>query len=219
MSRNTYSVISDFGSNAYSAVNNPLSYAIPDQNMDQKFLHGSSSIPWNGQHSKHSQLYMSQYCADKWDGFCEVASKNANTSYPNQVATCDSGCIGVTAGDALIRNTAAEKYLKSMGNCERKYEPFDPTVATSPMISHWENETCSNSKACIPVYAVNPKTIDADPVMSKILDKPQVAPMILLNIFNTMGREGTLKQLHGTKLGHFYTNNPFFKSRGGLEHK
>lgn len=221
MSKNRYSVISDFGSNTYSAVNNPLTYAVPGQNFDQKFLHGSSSNIFDGQYSRNSQLYMSQYCADKWDGFCELASNNSNTSFPNQAIPpenelYDDNIQQLTAGDMLIRNTASEKYLKTMNNCKRNYEPFDPTVATSPLIGYWKNEQYSYG-GCVPEYAVNPESIDSDIVMNKILAKPQIAPLILVNIYNTMKREGTLSQLQGTRLGNFYSNVPFFKSRGGLQ--
>ena len=68
----------------------------------------------------------------------------------------------------------------------------------------------------MPIYAVDPSKIDADPVMDKILAKPAIAAEILVNIYNTMKREGTLKGLRGTNLGSFYANNGYFKSLGGM---
>lgn len=159
-------------------------------------------------------MFLSEYCSEKWDGFCELASKNTNTNYPNNVQTCggvsDVACRGMTQGDVLIRNTAARKYLVQMANCSKKYEPFDPTVASSPMISYWKSDYCQGS--CIPVYSVNPETIDHDIVMNKILSKPVIAIDILVNIFNTMKRQGTLEKLEGTKLGKFYKDNSSFFS-------
>lgn len=218
MNRSTYRNITEFGSNAYSPVNNPLTYCL-NNTMDNRFLHGSASDTL-GQHSKACQAYLSDYCADGWDQFCELASRNINTDYPNNIQSCgglgDIACKGLNAGEALVRNTASKKYLVSMGNCKRKYEPFDPNVATSPMVSYWVSDNCSYSNNCVPVYAVEPSKIDEDIVMDKILQKPIIAVDILVNIYNTMKRHGTLKQLQGTKLGNFYSENPFFKAKGGI---
>lgn len=209
--KSSYAQICKFGANGYSPSTNPISYSI-GRNMDQNFLHGSSSYIFTGQDSKNSQLFLSQYCAQGWDGFCEVASKNTTKDFPNQVV---SGCSayniqGLSSGDILIRNTAATKYLRSMSGCEKKYEPFDPTVSASPIISQWKATDDNTSKVCIPVYAVDPKEIDNDVVMNKILQKPQIAMDILLNIYNTAKRDGKLSEFQGTKLGNFFkTSNRF----------
>lgn len=217
MNRNTYRPIASFGSNEYAPINNPLTYCMSNT-VDSRFMHGGASDTM-GQHSKPCQMYMSEYCASKWDDFCELASRNTNTDYPNNVQQCgslgDTACVGLNAGEILIRNTAAQKYLVEMMNGKKKYEPFDPTVASSPMISYWVSNSCS-SDDMVPVYSVNPSLIDQDPVMNKIINNPMIAFGILVNIYNTMKRKGTLKQLHGTKLGHLYNNLPYFKNKGGL---
>lgn len=212
-----YSSISDFGSNAYLPVNNPLTYCMNDT-MDQRFLHGGHSDVL-GQHSRPCQLFMSDYCADNWDEFCEIASRNTSKSYPNNIDGCTESTNvahgSMTAGEALIYNTASRKYLIKMHNAYKKYEPFDPTVPTSPMISYWVNDgSCSNSR--VPEYAVDPAKIDTDVVMDKILMKPIIAMDILINIYNTMKRYGTLSGLKGTKLGKFFDTHPYFKTKGGL---
>lgn len=219
MNRSTYRPISKFGSNAYAPINNPITYCL-NNNIDQMFAHGSASDTL-GQHSKSCQAFLSDYCAEKWDGFCEVESHNTSTKYPNHIQSYtefgnDDAYKSMNAGDVLVRNTASKKYLKSMGNCKRKYEPFDPTVASSPMISYWVNDNSSYTGKCVPVYSVDPSTIDNDVVMDKILSKPIIGIDILVNIYNTMKREGTLSGLQGTKLGNFYANNSYFKSKGGL---
>jgi hypothetical protein len=94
-----------------------------------------------------------------------------------------------------------------MHNATKVYEPFDPTIASSPLISYWKPNECTNSSGR-PEYSVDPKEIDNDPVMNKILQKPQIALDILKNIYYTMKRNGTLKQLNETKLGNFYKQNP-----------
>lgn len=215
MSRNNvYSKIARFGPNEYSPVNNPLTYCL-GKNMDIKFLHGSSAMSIDGQQSKACQAYLSQYCAENWDGFCEFASKNTNTDYPNNWGTNESPCKDLTAGEMLVNNTAKRKYLKTMNNGVQKFAPFDPNVASSPLISYWVPGS-GYSDHCVPVYSVNPDEIDNDVVMHKLLENPKIAPDILININNTMRREGTLNSLEGTKLGNFYSTNAYFKSKGGL---
>ena len=124
--------------------------------------------------------------------------------------------MGSTLGDVLVQNTAEKKYLTSMANCRKKYQPFDPLVANSPMISYWVSDKCSYSGSCVPTYEVDSSVIDNDPVMDKILQNPMIALNVLINIYNTMKRKGTLSSLAGTKLGKLYQNHTYFKSKGGL---
>ena len=137
----SYRRISNFGSNMMSPeVNDPLTYCLNNQ-MDQRFLHGGHADTM-GQYSKPCQLYMSTYCANKWDAACEMASRNMERSYPDQSISLGLGspgvaCRGLTAGESLVKNTAARKYLHKMHNASMRHEPFDPTVPTSPMISYW----------------------------------------------------------------------------------
>ena len=217
---NGYAKIIDVGVDAESGINNPLSYCVNNV-MDQRFLHGGHADTL-GQHSRNCQLFLSEYCAQGWDGYCELASENQATWLPDEVGSC-LGCgavnaLGLNAGEVLIRNTAARKYLVEMVGAHLEVAPFDPTVASSPNISWWEaNSCCSGGNAGsglngIPIYAVDPAIIDDDIVMDKILMRPVIAIDILKNIFNTMKRHGTLKGLVGTKLGHFYMSNPqYFK--------
>ena len=57
---------------------------------------------------------------------------------------------------------------------------------------------------CVPEFAVDPTLIDADPVMNRLIDKPGIAFQLLVNIYNTMKRKGTLNNLKGTRLGTFF---------------
>ena len=214
-----YTQISNFGSNMTSEVNDPLTYCLNNQ-LEQRFLHGGHADTM-GQHSRSCALYMSEYCASKWDAACEVASHNLERSYPDQFAGLGLGpaggvaCRGLTAGEVLVTNTAARKYLVRMHGAQIAYEPFDPTVPTSPMISYWVGD-CGSACEMVPEFAVNPGTIDSDIVMDKILSKPIIAINILVNIYNTMKRHGTLTKLKGTKLGAFYQQNAYFRSKGGV---
>jgi hypothetical protein len=217
MKRNSnYSTFSQFGSNNYSPVNDPLTYCIGNRSSEQNFLHGSSSNIFNGQNGKNCQVYLAEYCASEWDEACKVARLNSDRYYPdtliNTTNVINSNMMSnLTAGDALVYNTAKIKYLKSMGNCKQKFEQFDPNVANSPLISYWVSE--DQSRNCIPVFAVDPNTIDSDIVMDEILAKPIIAIDILINIFNTMKKDGSLDKLNGTKLGNFFASSPIFKNK------
>ena len=200
-----YKNIKNFGKNMKpSDSSNPLTYCI-NSNIDQRFLHGADAN-YYGQHSKSCQSFLADYCAQGWDSFCENAAQNVNISYPNHL---EFGIPNMSAGDILIRNTAIRKYLKNMdGNCIRKFEPFDPQVAESPLIYFWDSE-------CVPSFLVDSRIIDQDPVMNKLLQNPRIGLDILINIHNTMYKEGTLHTLKGTKLGGFlqlYKSNMMRKS-------
>ena len=211
MSRsNTYRNINNVGQNFYSEVSSPTTYCLNDT-LSQKFLHGGISAIY-GQNSQFCQRFWGEYCAEEWDDLCEVASKNTSTTFPNNTVF---GSInnrpynykGLNAGETVIRNTAANKYLVAMGNCVPKYEPFDPLVADSPMIKKWVS-SYNGQNNCVPVYGVNPEIIDYDVVMDKLLEKPTIALDILINIYNTHQRDGSYQMLLGTKIGQFFENNP-----------
>ena len=132
---------------------------------------------------------------------------------PNMLQNCDNasdaGCYGMTEGQILLKNTAMKKYLVAMsGNCQLKYEPFDPLTASSPMVTYWDSE-CQAKGACVPMYAVDPSKIDNDRVMNLILKDPKIAIGILLNIYNTAVRKGSINTLKGTKLYNFFMTPGF----------
>ena len=213
---NMYNRISNFGQGVSNLpVNNPLTYCL-SQSLDNDFMHGAIGNTI-GPYSKNCQNFMSQYCANNWNNICEVASDNQEISYPNNLQSCRTnnsiGCKNLTAGEILIQNTATKKYLVEMfGGCRLEYEPFDPTVASSPLISYWVNGCGCNSQGndkCVPSYEVDPKTIDSDPVMNKILAKPIIALSILINIYNTANRKRTLDNLKGTKIYNLFMSTPF----------
>lgn len=213
----SYSKINVFGNGASnSPMNNPLTYCAVSP-LDAEFNHTLGS--YLGPYSFQCQKFMSQYCSNNFDGVCEYMSKNNDTRFPSYQGNraMASGCSagngigsGVSAGDNLVRNTATEKYLVKMSsNCVRKYEPFDPTVASSPLISSWYPV---GGGTCVPVYAVDVKVIDNDPVMNKILEKPMLFIDILANIFNN-SRNGVVPQywdaLKSTKLGTLLSSDWF----------
>jgi hypothetical protein len=183
--------------------------------MDSSFMHGSTAESIGGAYGKNCQAFMAQYCADKWDDVCEFVSNNHSRNYPNNLQKCGTGsdvaCNDLTAGEILIQNTASYKYLVDLGGgCSIKYEPFDPTVAASPLVAYWYNGcNTQGNGGCTPVYEVDPTSIDNDPVMNKILAKPIIAWTILVNIYNTAKRKGTLEGLKGTKIYNLFLSIPF----------
>lgn len=206
----SYQKLVTFGSSLTNALpvyaNDPVTYCV-GSNISQGFNHGGNAAIY-GQNSPECQTYMAQRCAANWDGVCEYAASHvANEEYATRADTANLGTmkqvIDLTPGEILLRNTAMEKYLVGMsgGNCELRTEQFDPINPSSPFISKYVGT------GCVPQYAVDPTTIDNDPVMNKILDNPKIAMQLLINIKNTMRRNGTLGNLNGTRLGSFYGLN------------
>jgi hypothetical protein len=153
---------------------------------------------------------MADYCASGWDGFCEIASKNMDTTFvPSGKGLLDYK----TAGDLLIANTADRKYLINIENVTEMYEPFDPTVPDSPMIRYWVNDGLGPQ---VSEHSVDPFLIDKDELMDKILENPDLAFDTLISIYKTMKQKDTLKFLKNTKLGAFYNYHPYFKKMGGV---
>lgn len=214
-----YASIGDFGPpvSQMTPMNNPLSYCAVSQ-LEAGFNHTLNQ--YVGPNSSQCQAFMPMYCANKWDGVCEYLSNDTQrggfANFQQNCNTPSGSCFSapglgnfLSKGQVLIRNTAAEKYLKSMsGNCRREYEPFDPTVAGSPLIGKWvsgaggcgNTANCSYTNGCIPIYGVDPATIDNDPVMDKIIANPGIALDILINIYINAVRSGEIKKLVNTKL-------------------
>lgn len=204
-----YKNIQNFANNLISDDTNPA-YLCVNDTLSQKFLNGTNPVI-TGQTSKQCQMYMSDYCSQNFDSICELASQNTNMTYPNELVF---GSIngrpynlkGLTSGEILIRNTACKKYLVAMGNCKPKLIPFDPTVASSPLVMSWDNSSGENN--CNPQFMVKPEDIDNDIVMNKLIQKPTIALDLLINIYNNHKRVGTLNKLDNTNLGKFFNLYP-----------
>jgi len=198
-----YTTFSNFGQ-GYCELNSfetdPLSYCIPDDG-NFYFNHGGNASNLRSK-SKACNLYMAERCVNNWDGICQIMSKNDSVIVTG----------APTTGERLLYETASKKYLIKMENGVQVTEQFDPNVESSPNITYW----AATGGRLIPTYSVNPSTIDSDLVMTEMLQRPNVVMDILINIYNTMKREGTISLLKGTKLGYFYNTHPYFVSKGGL---
>jgi len=211
----SYSTFSNFGKNSsQGSTTNPLSVcAVPA--LDAGF---NNQLAGNGILSPESSqciAIMPMICSQNWNGVCEYMSNDTNRALYNPQqnnilgGSCGGSGIGslLTKGQMLIRNTASEKYLVAMSdNCHREYEPFDPTAADSPLISRWVSNTDAPN-ACIPIYAVDPHTIDSDPLMHKLLDNPVIGMDILINIYNNAKANNRLHHLNNTRLGNFFSKS------------
>lgn len=224
-----------YGAGVNSAMANPWTYCAVSQ-LDSAFNHPSTGgAKLCSPYSYQCQAFTASSCANKWTGLCEMLSKDQNRNYPNQVVQCNGPFPGhcqsihtgnsLTAGEILITNTASEKYLVAMSdNCRRMYEPFDPTVRDSPLISKWVpvGDSCASGSCgseggvCVPIYDVDAKTIDKDPVMNHILDKLHTKPSLwltgLVNIYNNRLKKGTLNELRGTRLWNMVYSQKWFQT-------
>lgn len=219
-----YAIIGQFGPLADKVTpdSNPLSYCALSE-LDSGFYHTLGGTNLMGPGSAQCQKLLANSCGEEWSPVCEYLSQDTQRGgYPNTVQACNGpsgSCLGpglgnaLTKGQILIRNAAGEKYLKAMSsNCKATYQPFDPTVANSPLIRSWTpigngcNNTgnCYASNQCIPIYGVDPATIDNDPLMNKVLAQPWIAMDILVNMHNNAARSGQIGKLAGTKLGKFF---------------
>ena len=90
-------------------------------------------------------------------------------------------------------------------NCTRQYEPFDPTVANSPLVSKW----VSVGGQCVAIYDVDETVIDNDPVMNKILNAPTIAMNVLIPMYNYRKATNTLSGLRNTKLYQLFMSDWF----------
>lgn len=222
-----YRQISDFApniDNEYSR--NPLLYCALSE-MDSQFLHGSQGRIF-GRYNKHCSEFLASRCSNEWDELCEAISKDKETRFPNEAGPSGSIYADVPRppclpyGEQLIRDSAFKRFRVETKNCTVKCEPFDPTVPNSPLICYESKEPCTNGVnpedsvcmgncsgygQCQSVFKISPeqaRTLDLDPVMNKILDKPDIAMDLLEQIYHNMKLDGSLSLIRQTRLARFY---------------
>jgi hypothetical protein len=156
----------------------PLFYCLPD-NVNKSFHIGSMAQNYK-MTSPSCQALASSVCALDWSGSCEILSHDPTVLQPSTLPIYANfpGNQSMTYGDILVWNTAFKKYGDFSG-CKTQSYYFDPTVANSPLIT----EPVSRN-VFVPL-TVDPKKIDSDPVMNKMLMKPLMYYAILMNIKNT----------------------------------
>lgn len=175
--------------------NAPLQMCLIDS-MDRNFEFGGAVGKLTGANSERCQQYMAQRCAENWDGFCEYFYRNNDKISVNPITrqweTKYGFNIPMTTGENLLRNTAEIKYC-TFPNCTPRIEPFNPIGSSTHILTYTNH--------CNPICKVDPKTIDQDVVMNRMLEKPLVTAGTLVNICNTSKNDNI--DLHGTKIGNF----------------
>jgi len=204
---NTYASAKKFGARTLPPGNNdPLTMCLVDT-MDKSFQHGGIAHLY-GPRSSKCQNYMSQRCADKWDGFCEYfyrenQPQSGQSNWPNnqlwpierarEWEVRSNLPTMLSTGDNLVRNAAERKFC-TFTDCEQKCEPFNPTDPNSPMISYY-------SGSCIPSCKVDPKTADREVLLDRMMENPKASAGTLINICNTAKNNN--QNLGNTKIGKF----------------
>ncbi len=224
-----YATITEFGASINNAMNDPATYCVLD-GIESQFLHGGGTVGFAKGNMKCSE-YMSSRCAQNWDELCEAFSETTTVKYPRPQC-CPRG---LTDGEAFVREAAFKKYLLRTKNCFSVCEPFDPTVADSPMICYFLDTapTSGPSSAemwlldgrptsggpsldyppCEKVYGFTEEQmnrLDADPLMNKLLSNPNIAIDLLklLAIWVTTTRN--VRKVNRTRFWCFVSRNRLF---------
>ena len=153
-----------------------------------------------GPSNENCQLFMSERCSKNWDSVCDIASKNSTAQYPN-TATIRGNAQGSpleitggsTVGAQLIHNAGQRRFCK-FSNSNIQQFPFDPTNLSSPTVTRINRSQYGNN----PVCSVDPRSIDSDILMNKMLDDPSTSMDTLTNICSKMKGK-----LNGTRIGKF----------------
>lgn len=197
----TYQTVKTFGSGL--PVNGPLTNLF-NSSGDVNFINGFDSYNTN-RSSKVYRDYMSDRCSSNWDSLCPIIMNDKSQAFPfykNDYAAINYH--NLTAGEMILKSTAEKKYLSAVNStCQVTTQKYNPLVGGSPLVS--------SISTCDQIYAVDPQTIDDDPVMMCLINKPMIAPELLLNIYRTMKANGTFESLKGTQLYLFY-QSPIFKN-------
>lgn len=222
-----YRELQDFAPNIDNDYSRDPVYYCTTEYLDSQFLHGAQGRTF-GKYNKHCSEFLAARCAANWDHICEKMSNDQETRFPNTASPLgapysgfqDYASLELTYGEQLLRDTAFKKYKVKSFDCNLKCELFDPTVPNSPLVCY-ETRTAdtygSNPSnihlgdveggVCSSTYKITPeqsKVLDSDPVMNRLLARPQLAMDLLEEIYRTMKAEGSLILLRNTKLGNFY---------------
>ena len=222
-----YTTISDFGqvNNVY---NDPVTYCVLD-GLDSQFMHGSTGMIFGKGNFKCSE-YMSNRCAAQWDDVCQSYSETTTNKFPRPTC-CPKG---LNDGEAFLRETAFKKYLLKTFGCFSVCEPFDPTVADSPLVCYqtptapttgptgaeiWmldgkmydcQNRTCVlDNPPCQKIYGfteLQMRQLDSDPVMMNLLMNPNVAFDLLYMLWQWVVRTNNKAKVKGKSFERFAYN-------------
>jgi len=186
---------------------NPLTYSVvPTYNT--MFLHGASISGLNNRTwSRAAQNFMADYAAIMWDGFCEgYYVLNTDTVWANQAAidihayTLCMAYLGFykpTQGEQMLRNAAERRFL-CFPYCPSRKEPFDYTVANSPMVTYFT--PLYTSGPCGIQNLDNPQQIEEDSLMRKMLANPQPCLDVMIRLYSHYRMKNGQMNIQGTTL-------------------
>lgn len=180
--KNNYSTFINFGTslNPQTSANdlsNPLTYCI-FPTLSEQFLHGSatSGLLYDTNNT-YCTNFMTEYCKNGWDDYCETFQYiNIDSYYPN-TAVIDTYAFQAaqaylrnnhpSQGEMLIRNVVQRTFIHYPGISSYN-TPFDSNTANSPLITIYSNYTT------IPSVLINLDQIPTNPIVSKMLSHPNV---------------------------------------------
>lgn len=218
-----YTKITDFGRSLNAQVENPLNAANPltycmVPTLNSQFFHGGpSGYLLYGNANPNCMSFMSERCKNEWDGYCQAfVDLNSDSYWPNG-AVLDTVAfqnaktflnIKTTVGQDMLRNSCYHRFL-FIPNLVGSEQPFDPTVANSPMITLYDNYVTAYSHV---KNLSDPETVDKDVHVDKMMENPKVCLDVLGRIFLGYHRQEGGIHIKGTKLEEFFKINHEFLS-------
>ena len=219
---NSYKNISKFGSNN-SPNNDPLTYCLY-ADVDKTLSHNPLGYQY-GPANRNCQIYMADYCSKDgaWsNGICQLAFSKQSQVQPQTGGVTkysgfnpDNGNVlngNVTEGQNLLRSAAQRRFLDLSG-CPYDEYPFDPTVASSPMIRDYlvaygknmNGSICRGDRCSGRANLENipPSGADRDALLNSVIDNAPICMDILKSICITMKLENKIKNYEGTRIGNF----------------
>ena len=190
--RSNYVPLKNFGTALAPALRtDPIAYSIY-KDIDSLFDEGSMARSF-GPASKSSQCYMAEHCSKKWDGACELLSRNDDLSKPN-VGLVESPAFRHNApgtmsiGDYLVLNSATRRFC-NFDSCSTTEEIYNPNDPTSPMVKHIGSDS---ARPCMPVCKV-PENPNDDILLNKVLNQPHKYLDLLTNMYYHCRNDKTIQ--------------------------
>jgi len=211
-----YTKIIDFGKGINEQVRSPLNPANPltycmFPTLNSQFIHGSSSsgLLYDTNNAACTN-FMADRCEKGWDGFCDAYQMiNVDNYWPN-TAAIDTQAFELaqyfiqnkpSVGDNLVRNAAYRRFIRLPNECP-SVQPFDPTVASSPNITLYENNVTSSS-------ILHPiEDPDNDPWVRRMTENPKVCFDVIARIYlGVLRNDPATIHLKGTGFYDFLQRN------------
>lgn len=213
-----YTKFIQFGKDLNQNIRNPMNAANPltycmTPTLNSQFFHGSLSggILYGNQNSK-CMNFMAERCSENWDGFCQAYTDiNTDSYWPNE-AVVDAAAyqsaknfltIKPTIGQDLLRNSCYRRFIRNP-NDTPAMEPFDESVANSPVIKRFNNYVFGYSRV---QNLSDPRQLDTDPLVQRMLANPSICLDVLGRIYLAWIRNEDGINIGGTFLEAFFKNN------------